>query len=355
MGLTPNTSYKWSLTAQLHQWRSPATVTATTPKQATTTTISNISPQSGSAGSSFTATAKVIGNSGFGTPAGTVTFRLYPTVNCTGVASFTSPAQGLNAGSATASLQPTGGTYHWQAIYNPTDSYNNPSTSSCSGPITVTQAGGNYFATGPVKTIAKSTENVDVQYPQGTAKGDLVLLVLLNTERAQSDVDSSEWGDIDHVKGDSHIGLQSWWRAAGTETSARINDLQIVKNQQPGRGASAWVITYKNMATPKLVNKESGTVTNATGNVSPSHLQTKSPNTTVISLIGTNKNSQLSMSNTRNFSLGNSLTVDNPPHALGVADKFLAKTATTIPPTWSNGIKQSTQWVFTTAAFTSSP
>ena len=135
-GLTPNTSYTWSLSAAMHSWGSLATVTAVTPKQ-DTKTINTTTPTTGPAGTSFTATAAVTGDDGYGTPAGTVTFGLYTASDCSGKPSSTT-AQGLTDGSATGSLQPTAGTYHWQATYTPTDEYNNPSTSGCTA-ITVSE------------------------------------------------------------------------------------------------------------------------------------------------------------------------------------------------------------------------
>ncbi len=135
-GLIPNTPYTWSLSAAMHSWGSLATVTAVTPKQ-DTKTINTTTPTTGPAGTSFTATAAVTGDDSYGTPAGTVTFGLYTASDCSGDPSSTT-AQGLTDGSATGSLQPTAGTYHWQATYTPTDEYNNPSTSGCTA-ITVSE------------------------------------------------------------------------------------------------------------------------------------------------------------------------------------------------------------------------
>lgn len=149
-GLTPNTSYTWTLTASLSNWSKQATVSATTSKQATTTTLSNLTPTTASAGTSFSATATVAGSSGFGTPAGTVVFSLYTSSSCSGGASYATSAQTLSAGAATGSLQPAAGTYYWRAVYTPTDAYNLTSTSACSSAITVTAPtstiGFNYYS-----------------------------------------------------------------------------------------------------------------------------------------------------------------------------------------------------------------
>ena len=56
---------------------------------------------------------------------------------CSGAAAYTSAATALSGGTATGSLQPVAGTYHWRATYTPTDSYNLTSTSACSSVITV--------------------------------------------------------------------------------------------------------------------------------------------------------------------------------------------------------------------------
>ena len=137
-GLTPNTSYTWTLTAYLSSWSKQATVSATTSKQATATALSNITPTTATTGTTFSATATVTGSSGFGTPAGTVVFSLFTSSSCTGGASYATSAQALSGGAATGSLQPAAGTYYWRATYTPTDTYNLTSTSACSSAITVT-------------------------------------------------------------------------------------------------------------------------------------------------------------------------------------------------------------------------
>ncbi len=154
--LTPNTSYTWTLASSFHAWVSPATVAATTSKQATTTTLSAITPSTGSSGTSFSATATVSGDAGYGTPAGSVVLALYTGATCTGTPSYTTPAQALSGGAATAALQPAAGTYYWQATYSPTDSYNLASTSSCSAAITVT-------------SVATSSINFTFYYFNGAA------------------------------------------------------------------------------------------------------------------------------------------------------------------------------------------
>ncbi len=137
-GLTPNTSYTWTLTAAKSNWTSAGTVTATTSRQATTTTLSNLTPTSATEGTSFSATATVAGVSGYGTPAGTVVFSLFTDAACTGAASYSTAATALSGGGmATGSLQPVGGTYYWRATYSPSDAYNLTSTSACSSAITV--------------------------------------------------------------------------------------------------------------------------------------------------------------------------------------------------------------------------
>ncbi len=136
--LAPNTGYTWTLTASYRSWLRTATVSATTAKQSTTTTLSNLTPTSAASGHSFSATATVTGASGYGTPAGTVTFSLFTSATCGGTASYTSAATALSAGAATGTLQPAAvGTYYWRATYTPTDSYNLASTSACSAAITV--------------------------------------------------------------------------------------------------------------------------------------------------------------------------------------------------------------------------
>jgi hypothetical protein len=156
-GLTPNTSYTWTLTASKSNWTSAGTVTATTSRQATSTTLSNLTPTSGSQGASFAATATV---AGYGTPAGTVTFSLFTSSSCAGAASYSTSALSLASGSVTGTLQPAAGTYYWRATYTPSDAYNLSSPSSCSSAITVTA---------PTSTIGLNYYNVSLTNynPQG--------------------------------------------------------------------------------------------------------------------------------------------------------------------------------------------
>ena len=164
-GLTPNTSYTWNITAYLNNWFSQTSVTGTTSRQATATTLSAITPTTGTAGTNFSATATVAGSSGYGTPAGTAQFALFTSSTCTGTAAYTSAAQTLTAGSTTATLQPAAGTYYWQATYTPTDTYNLASTSACSAAIIVTPAGGTFAGVGTPVSRTNSGNNVSSTTP----------------------------------------------------------------------------------------------------------------------------------------------------------------------------------------------
>ena len=140
-GLTPNTAYYYKVETVYDNWVSLTNTefSATTAKQATTTTLSDVTPTSGTVNStSFSATATVSGNSGFGTPAGTVVFSLYSDSSCSTSVQST-PAQTLSGGQVTGSLTPTtAGTYYWGATYTPTDTYNLTSnTCDSTTPITV--------------------------------------------------------------------------------------------------------------------------------------------------------------------------------------------------------------------------
>lgn len=194
MGLTPNTSYQFDVYSTLSNWISPAkatTASATTSRQNTTTTLSNITPTSGTAGTtSFSATATVAGNDGYGTPAGSVVFSLYTTSNCSGTASQSTSAQTLVSGSVTGSMTPSAaGTYYWQAAYTPTDSYNNASTSTCSSTsITVSAAAsvtptevdhngssGNYVVKGTVTGSTSVSVTVYSSYNTATCTAGTVV------------------------------------------------------------------------------------------------------------------------------------------------------------------------------------
>lgn len=158
-GLTPNTTYTWTLAASLSNWSASGAVTATTSKQSTTTTLSNLTPTSATEGNSFSATATVSGSSSFGTPAGTVVFSLFTSSSCSGAASYATSALSLSSGTVTGSLQPAAGTYYWRATYTPTDSYNVTSTSACSAAISVVP---------PTSTIAFNYFNVNPSVYDGT-------------------------------------------------------------------------------------------------------------------------------------------------------------------------------------------
>ena len=136
-GLTPNTSYTWTLRGHVHAWVATSKASATTSRQSTTVTLVGTSALLGIVGASFTATATVTGDSGYGTPAGTATFSLYSTSACSGTAAYTSSPRTLSGGSASATFIPLVGTYYWHAAYSPTDSYNLPSASDCGPAVSV--------------------------------------------------------------------------------------------------------------------------------------------------------------------------------------------------------------------------
>jgi hypothetical protein len=160
-GLTPNTTYFYKVMAVYDLWVSPtnAEFTTTTPKQATTTTLSNLT-LSGAASTAFSAKATVTGNSGFGTPAGTVTFGLYTTNTCSS-AVYSSTADTLSGGSVMGSVTPTvGGTYFWGATYTPTDTFNLTSSACSATPVTVYAVNGSGTMTvSPMAVLQSSTGN----------------------------------------------------------------------------------------------------------------------------------------------------------------------------------------------------
>jgi hypothetical protein len=344
--LTPNTSYSWQLTASLYNWQAPATVSATTAKQATTTALSNLTPTTGTAGASFSATATVTGNSGYGVPAGAVVFALYASSTCSGAASYTSSAQTLSGGAATGTLQPAVGTYYWQAVYSPTDTYNLASTSACSAAITVTVAGATFGGAGPPVGLTASANNVVVGYPAGTASGDLVLLVVSNSV-SQDSVAPAGWTQIANPNlGGSSMELQAWWHKAGAETSVTMTKLQT-----SATGGTAWVLDYKNVTNPAVAGISSGTVASA-ASATPTNLTTTAANATVISLVGINRARSLSLQTAQGFSLRAALSnaIGNG-NGLGVADTFAATAGSVTSPTWTEGALTS-QWAYITVAFT---
>ncbi len=348
--LTPNTAYSWTLSAKRYNWVSTATVSGTTSKQATTTTLSNITPTTGTAGSTFSVTATVTGNSGYGTPAGTAVFSLYSSATCSDPASYTSAARTLAGGSVTGSLQPAvAGTYYWRATYTPTDSYNSASTSACSAAITVTPAGGTFFGAGSPVTVTSSTKGLTIPYPAGTTSGDLVLLVLVNNATQSSKINDSGWTLIDNPGiGGSGMALNAWWHTAGTESS--IASMEI---KTDSGGTTVWVLTYKNMANPAVNRFNSGTSTSASS-LTPANLTTTAANTTVISLVGVNASRTLSLATPQGFSARAALqNTGGDGRALGVADRYAASAGAITSPTWTESGTPATQWAYITVAFTS--
>ncbi len=348
-GLTPNTSYTWTLSASLHSWVRPATVTATTSRQATTTTLSSTTPTYGLVGDTFSATATVSGNSGYGTPAGSIAFSLYTSPTCSGTASHTS-TQPLSGGTASAGLQPAAvGTYYWRASYTPTDSYNVASTSSCSAAVTVTAP-----AAGAPIVVNGNSNNVPIPYPAGTAAGDLLLLVIVNhtSSRELSTIGSSGWEFI-AAPDFSGLGMRlvAWWHTAGTEGSVTLDSLRT-----DGTGATARVLNYKSLPNPARAGVSSGIAT-LTASITPSNLTTTAANTRVISLAATNTPRALSLEVARNFTWRASLQTGTVTgRTLAVADRFVTAAGTVPSPTWTNDALVSlSQWAYITVAFTSQP
>jgi hypothetical protein len=346
--LIPNTTYTWTLSAFYYNWVSPPVVSATTGKQATTTTLSNLTPTTGDAGTSFNATATVAGNAGYGTPAGTAVFSLFTSATCGGSASYTSAALPLSAGSATASLQPAVGTYYWRATYTPTDTYNLTSTSACSAAITVTAAGGTYSGAGAPVTVTSSTKDLAIPYPAGTASGDLMLLVVVNNASQDSKVNTSGWTLIDSpALGGANMEMQAWWHTAGAAESSATMEIKTNSN-----GATAWILDYKNMSSPALNAFTSGTSSSASS-LTPTTLTTTAGNTTVISLAGINAARTLSLATPQGFAFRASLqNSTGSGRALGVADRYAAPAGAVSSPTWTQGATTS-QWAWITVAFTS--
>ncbi len=348
-GLTPNTSYTWTLGARLHSWNSPAQASVTTSKQATTTTLSNLTPTTGAAGSSFSATATVTGNSGFGTPAGTVVLSLYTSPTCSGAASYASSAQTLTAGAASASLQPAVGTYYWQAAYTPTDTFNVASASACSSAVTVTPVGAIFHGIGPPLTRTSSGDNLVLDYAAGTTAGDLMLVVVVNNTSQDSEMKSAGWTEIakPRVGGVGGMELQAWWHTAGAETSALI---EIKTN---GNGATAWAVTYENLPNPVMGAVSSGTASPLLGvnSLRPPNLTTTGANATVISLVGINAPNTVSLSSPQSFVTRVAQSVGFlTGRGLGIADRFVPTAGTVTSPTWTEGLLGS-QWAYITVGF----
>lgn len=346
--LTPNTTYTWTLTASRYSWTAPATASATTSRQATTTTLSNRTPTTGPAGTTFNITASVTGNSGYGTPAGTVVFSLYTSSTCSGSpVSSTAPVT-TSGGSATGGLTPAAGTYYWRAVYTPTDTYNLTSTSACSAAITVTPSVATYVGTGAATNVTNNNNNVSVAYPAGTQAGDLLLLVVVNGSGEHSTA-ASPWSLIAQPRTPlwGSMETQAWWRIAGSETSTTMPTLN-----SSTRGASAWVVAYrKSGSTPALGDVSSDATFWPTGTVTPDSISVTQADTTVVSLVGIDGPSALSLTTARSFNLRESLVVTGGSgRALGVADRLAVGTGTITPPTWS--ISGSEQWAHITVGFT---
>jgi|GEM_PF-3460909 len=338
--LTPNTTYTWTLSAYLQNWVSPASVSATTLRQATTTTLSGVTPTAGVAGAAFSATATV---AGWGTPTGAVLLALYPNATCTGAASY-STSQALSQGAATASLYPPAGTYYWQATYTPTDSYDASSTSACGPGITVTTGGLSFAgAATPVAGQTNGNQNVTIPYPAGSKQGDLVLLVLANRG---SKIDAPTGTGWALVADDSSLGgLAVWWHAAGAETSVTLSSL--------GSANVAWVLDYTKATVPVLaLDAKTSGVSSAPGSTFTPPSLTATQASTVISLAAINTTGSLSLQSAQGY--GWRASLGSTSRALGVADRFAPAAGAIAPPTWALSTGTSS-WAYITMGFTFGP
>lgn len=346
--LTPNTSYTWTLVTSLAGWVSPATVSATTPRQPTTTTLGAVTPTTATAGAAFSATATV---AGWGTPAGTAVLSLYPNATCTGAAGYSSTVT-LAQGAATATLYPAAGTYSWQAAYSPADGYNAPSTSACGPSITVTTAGLTYAgATPAVVGQNNGGKPFQIAYPTGptgvtlTKPGDLVLLVLAKQAYStDAPPTGSGWSQVadDSAKG----GLTVWWHVAGIETSVTLTSL--------AKSSTAWVLDYTKASPPVLglAGSPASDIGPAGSTFTPTTSVTTTQPSTVISLAALSTAGTSSLQAAQGFGLDASLA--SATRVLGVADRFAPTAGTVTPPTWAGGTPTTT-WAYVTLGFTSGP
>ncbi len=101
----------------------------------------------------------VTGTAGFAVPTGTVTFRLFSSIDCTGT--FTAETVNLTVGLAdsranSTSFTPSPGVLSYNAIYNGDSNYPNPITSTCE-PLTV-----NKFQSSIATHILKASDGSEV-------------------------------------------------------------------------------------------------------------------------------------------------------------------------------------------------
>lgn len=131
---------------------------------------------------------------------------------------------------------------------------------------------------------------------------------------------------------------------AGTESAVTLSF------QTGLAGATAWVVDYKGVSDPMQSGVSSGT-TAALVSLTAVPVTTTAPNTQVISLVGANAVTSLSLSTPRSFALQTSLSATNGLNgrSLGIADRAAPVAGSVSPPTWSGGLLS--QGAYITVAF----
>ena len=209
--------------------------------------------------------------------------------------------------------------------------------------------------------VASSQNNVVVNYPAGTAPGDLLLLVVANNAQQHADFgasgNSTGWSAVASNSGyppnqNGSVGQQEllvFWHVAGSETSASL------RIHTSSGGAAAWVLDYKNVPSPAINGTTAfGTVASAT-TLTPGTFSTTSPNALVVAFAAiTTSGSPLapSLSSANGFTTRVATTASPGSRQIGlsVADEAVAAAGAVASPVWSEAA--ASQWIWITVAFT---
>lgn len=224
---------------------------------------------------------------------------------------------------------------------------------------TTSASGGTFGTISSPLCTTNSINNAIVNYPSGTASGDLVLLMVANNAQQSADFaaggNSTGWTAVSTAAGyppnqNGSIGqqeLQVFWHIAGTETSVNF---RLLTNS---RGGCGWVIDYKNVPSPALTGTTVFGTADNTASLTQAAFTTTAPNSLVISF------AEITASTPAAPTLGTAngytsrfatTALPNVGMGLSIADRVVGTAGSVTAPVWTEAANS--QWAYITVAFT---
>lgn len=240
------------------------------------------------------------------------------------------------------------GTY----TYTLTAVYNGWSHAATSSAVTVS-AGGHIVGISSPYQATNSANNVVLNYPPGTASGDLVMVVIVNGANQNSTAPAG-WTQIANPSGGAgcskgQFEFQAFWHVSAGETSVTMSNVQTNSG-----GVSAWVVTYSGIPSPAVNGTIASGQSAAASTFTPPSYTTTAANATVISMAAVCAANTLSLSVANGFSLDVS-TTNTPPGGqgggLGLASRGVPTAGAVTLPTWSQ-TGTAALWAYISVAFT---